>query len=238
MTAAASSDGQPRASTETESPPMIAPITRHRQHSHPGWTLVLIAVVAMVLAACARDTGDVSDPNATPENGPATVEPTTSATTPPGTATPDTATPVPTTPDQAQPDSATPVVVLTHVGGCMMMGPNCLEWSMAADGTWTATRAGEDEQVATGQVPADLVTAVTDGAESAVADSSLDNVGPGECQACFDGIDLLVQVTTPTQQITLDSVEQDFSADLAVFNAIAMVDRELTATTDVELVSR
>ncbi|HKJ54565.1 MAG TPA: hypothetical protein VJ978_01130 [Nitriliruptoraceae bacterium] len=191
-----------------------------------GFAAAMAVTVAVTLAACGftTDTGTASGTNAATD-GPATPE---------GPATPAPAS----TSDDPSSTPGTGVVVITHEGGCMMMGPNCLEWAVATDGAWTATRVGEQEEVASGQVPPALVTDVVAAAEAAQADGSLADVGPGVCNACADGIDLAVQVTTPAGQLALDSVDQDFGADIAVFDAIAALESELVASTDVEPVSR
>ncbi len=181
-------------------------------------SLAVIAALTLTMAGCATASDQVAAESSTPTPGDAA----------PGSPTAD--------PPSASGGDA--VVVITHDGGCMMMGPNCLEWSVASDGAWTATRVGEVEEVAAGQVPAQQVTDVVDAADTVLADDGLAGVGPGVCNACVDGIDLRVQVTTPGGVLTLDSVEQDFGADVAVFDAIAALEAELTATTDVPPVSR
>lgn len=202
-----------------------APGTHGGSARRLGFTAVMAVTVAVTLAGCAgtTDTGTAAGTDG-PTDGPV-----------PATATPET----PASPSDDP--SSTPgagAVVITHEGGCMMMGPNCLEWTVATDGAWTATRVGEQEDVASGQVPPALVADVVAAAEAAQADDALADVGPGVCNACADGIDVAVQVTTPAGQLALDSVDQDFGADVAVFDAIAVLESELVASTDVEPVSR
>ena len=120
----------------------------------------------------------------------------------------------------------------------MMMGPNCLEWigrtGRHVDGHPRATKPTEVARTGA----ADLVTDVVTAAEAALADDVAGRGRAGVCNACADGIDLRVQVTTPSGELALDSVDQDFRADVAVFDAIAALEAELVATTDVEPVSR
>lgn len=181
----------------------------------------------LVMTGCQADTADQP------------ASPVGSATTPaaPDPNAPTTSTPEPDAPGD-QPTSPTGTVVIAQEGGCMMAGPNCLEWTVAADGSWTVRRTAEDDQVTTGTVDAALVSAVVDGAAAASAGGDLAGLPAGTCNGCADGIDLVVVVTTADEVVALDSVDQDFGADLAVFDAIRALQDELQATTDVEPVLR
>lgn len=208
-----------------------------------------VLAAAMGLAACAAPTTDPGSqpPPTTTSEAPAS--PTGVATpTPTGMGSPTAAaTPIP--------DDTGPVggkaaavlgdatVVLAHTGGCMMAGPNCPVWHVAADGSFEVRRmAGDDllaaDVEATGSVDEALVAEVRAAAARALADGLLDSVGPGTCNGCVDGIDLQVVVATGDGVLAMDSTEHDFADRHPIFGALGRLEEQLGTATDLPLQMR
>lgn len=207
---------------------------------------VLATIIA--LAACAAPTDPGSQPPPTTTSA-APASPTGVATsTPTGMESPTAAaTPIP---DDTGPveGKATAVlgdatIVLAHTGGCMMAGPNCPVWHVAADGSFEVRRLAGDDLLSadvegTGQVDDALVSQVREAAAQALADDLLDRIGPGTCNGCVDGIDLLVAVATDDGVLAMDSMEHDFDDRHPIFGALGNLEDQLGAATDLPLQMR
>jgi hypothetical protein len=116
-----------------------------------------------------------------------------------------------------------PVEVLRYVttGGCEVLGPNCPTWSIWDDGTvqvWRTAVGGEPEIA--GTIPVSAVTAWQ--AVAAVIDLAAltDAVGPGTCNSCVDGADIVVTVHRADGEVVLDSTELAFDPGNTVFAAL------------------
>ena len=117
----------------------------------------------------------------------------------------------------------TPQEVVRYVttGGCEVMGPNCPTWSIWDDGTvhvWRTAVGGAPE--ISGTIPVAAVSAW----QAVAADIDLAaltaEVGPGTCNSCVDGADLVVTVHRAGGDVTLDSTELAFDPTNEVFAAL------------------
>lgn len=116
-----------------------------------------------------------------------------------------------------------PQEVLRYVttGGCEVMGPNCPTWSIWDDGTvqvWRTAVGGEPEIV--GTIPVATVIAWQAVADDIDLAALTAEVGPGACNSCVDGADLVVTVQRDTGAVTLDSTELAFDPTNEVFAAL------------------
>ena len=113
--------------------------------------------------------------------------------------------------------------VLRYVttGGCEVLGPNCPTWSIWDDGTvqvWRTAVGGEPE--ITGTIPTATVAAWRAVAADIDLAALTDEVGPGTCNSCVDGADIMVTVHRDDGDVVLDSTELAFDPDQAVFAAL------------------
>ena len=77
-------------------------------------------------------------------------------------------------------------------GGCMMMGPNCATYVVYSDGTVEIYRTGENAPAeVVGSIPAAEVTAFLDSVKDTDFEALAAEVGPGTCNSCVDGIDIM-----------------------------------------------
>lgn len=164
------------------------------------WRLVLAGGLLVGLAACGDDTV-----GSEPSNTTATLPPTT---------------------------APAPFVALRHEsdGGCQVLGPNCPTYVVWSDGRVELFRTGreDDGAVLTGSVPVAAVdewlTTVRDLDAAVLADE----VGPGTCNSCVDGADIVVVTATGHGDETLDSTVLAFDPEHEVFAALG----ELMARVD------
>lgn len=214
-------------------------------------TAAVAAVLATVLAqaACANPPTDPGRQPAPTTASTAPASPTGIATpTPTGMASPtDAATPIPDDTGPGKGKAAAVLgdatVVLAHTGGCMMAGPNCPVWHVATDGSFEVRRLAGDDLLAadvegTGKVDEALVSNLREAAAQALADDLLDHIGPGTCNGCVDGIDLLVAVATDDGVLAMDSTEHDFDDRHPIFDALGRLEDQLGAATDLPLQMR
>lgn len=118
---------------------------------------------------------------------------------------------------------AAPVEVLRYVttGGCEVLGPNCPTWSIWDDGTvqiWRTAVGGEPE--ITGTIPLSAVAAWQAVADRIDLTTLSAEVGPGTCNSCVDGADLVVTVHRPEGDVVLDSTDLAFDPTNEVFAAL------------------
>ena len=118
---------------------------------------------------------------------------------------------------------AAPEEVLRYVttGGCEVMGPNCPTWSIWNDGTvqvWRTAVGGEPE--ITGSSPGSAIDAWQTVADDIDLAALTAEVGPGACNSCVDGADLVVTVHRAGGDVTLDSTEMAFDPANEVFAAL------------------
>ena len=113
------------------------------------------------------------------------------------------------------------VVRYETIGGCLMMGPNCATYVVYSDGTVEIYRTGENAPAeVVGSIPANEVTAFLDSVKDTDFDGLAAEVGPGTCNSCVDGIDVVAAITFSDGRIELDStivnfdLSNDFFANL------------------------
>lgn len=131
----------------------------------------------------------------------------------------------PSSPDTVTvPTTATaPAEVLRYVttGGCEVLGPNCPTWSVWDDGTvqlWRTAVGGEPEIV--GSIPVADVAAWQSVADEIDLDTLATEVGPGSCNSCVDGADIVVTVQREGGEVVLDSTRIEFDPEHPVFAAL------------------
>jgi len=118
---------------------------------------------------------------------------------------------------------AAPAEVLRYVttGGCEVLGPNCPTWSVWDDGTvylWR-TAVGGDPEI-TGTIPVAAVADWQAAADDIDLEALTDEVGPGSCNSCVDGADIVVTVHRADGDVVLDSTELAFDPSADAFAAL------------------
>ena len=118
---------------------------------------------------------------------------------------------------------AEPMEVLRYVttGGCEVLGPNCPTWSIWDDGTvqlWRTAVGGEPG--ITGTIPVAEVAAWRAVADHIDLATLTAEVGPGTCNSCVDGADLVVTVHRTDGDLVLDSTVLAFDTGNDVFAAL------------------
>lgn len=112
--------------------------------------------------------------------------------------------------------AADPVEVVRYetTGGCLMMGPNCATYVVYSDGTVEIYRTDQGEPAEViGSIPAAEVAAFLESVQDTDFDALASEVGPGTCNACVDGIDIVLTLTLASGPVELDSTVINF--DLA-----------------------
>ena len=124
----------------------------------------------------------------------------------------------------ATPDTvAAPTVVLRYAttGGCVVLGPNCPTYTVWSDGTVDVSRTGVDAAPEiTGHVPATEVQAWFASVHDLDATALAAQVGPGTCNSCVDGTDIVATVELPGGSVTLDSTKLAFDPADPTFAAL------------------
>lgn len=184
-------------------------------------------VVMALVAACGDD-------HLAPATSPTATSAPAAGTTTAGTTGPAITDPAPTT---LLPAGAVEVVRWAETGGCMVLGPNCPTWTVASDGTVEVSRTlaqpGVDTSVAaTGHVDASLLADVVREARAVDAPTLLAELGPGTCNSCVDGADVVVTITDGDRTLVLDSVDLAFDPGHPLFAAL---DRLMATVRLVEL---
>ncbi len=96
------------------------------------------------------------------------------------------------------PAEATEVFRYEAIGGCQMMGPNCATYVIYSDGSVEVYRTGENKPAElTGQLEDGEIDAFLAGAASIDFEALAAEVGPGTCNACVDGIDVVLTMALP-----------------------------------------
>jgi len=164
----------------------------------PGRLLALAAAIALVAVACGDNT--VISGN--------TIAVTTVITTPitaPATTVP------------------APVVVLNYAtdGGCVVMGPNCPTYTVWSNGKVEISRTHVNGPAEiTGSISADRVAQWYRSVQDLDVAALSKEVGPGTCNSCVDGADIIVTIETPNGPVVLDSTKLDFDPANPVFAAL------------------
>ena len=116
---------------------------------------------------------------------------------------------------------ATPAVeALRYVsnGGCQMMGPNCATYVVYTDGAVEILRTGENTPAEViGAIPAAEIQAYLESVADVDVDALADEVGPGTCNACVDGIDVVLTITIDDEPVMFDSTVMNFDPEHPFF---------------------
>ncbi len=146
-----------------------------------------------------------------------------------------------TTSTTAVPDTVPPeVAVLTAdlVGGCFMMGPNCVRYVVYGDGTVEAYRlAGLGAQLeGTAGIDPDLVAQLWHEVGRTDMEALRARLGPGECYACVDGIDTKLTLTVGDDSWFFDSAEVEFDRREPVFALVDTIVRQASSLLDIPII--
>lgn len=191
-------------------------------------TLAPFLGVVLLIAACGGGSG--GDDTTTTSGSPQTTVTTTDPGGPGSTTPPDPSTP--------PPDAV--VLSIDIVGGCFMMGPNCVRYEIHGDGHLDVFRLGGDtvEKVGEGSVEPIQVTDLWAEVRETDMDALRASLGPGTCQACVDGTDTMLTITVDGVTHTFDSVEVEFDETLPVFAIVAQILREADGQVEFPIVQR
>ena len=95
-----------------------------------------------------------------------------------------------------------------------MMGPNCATYVIYSDGSVEVYRTGENKPAElTGQLEDGEIDAFLAGAASIDFEALAAEVGPGTCNACVDGIDVVLTMALPDGEVQLDSTVINFDLE-------------------------
>ena len=130
--------------------------------------------------------------------------------------------------------AAAPVEVFRYeaIGGCQMMGPNCATYVIYSDGAVEVYRTGENEPAElTGMLPAGEIDAFLAGAADIDFEALAARVGPGTCNACVDGIDVVLTMELPSGEVQLDSTVVNFDPAEPFFTDVETLVADAAAAT-------
>jgi hypothetical protein len=116
-----------------------------------------------------------------------------------------------------------PAVVLRYAttGGCVVLGPNCPTYTVWNDGTVEVSRTGVDGPAEiTGHIPATKVRTWFATVRDLDAAALAAHVGPGTCNSCVDGADIVATVELPAGPVVLDSTKLAFDPADPTFAAL------------------
>lgn len=147
----------------------------------------------------------------------------------------------PTTTSATQPIPEDAIVLEADVvGGCFMMGPNCARYVVRGDGSVETYRLGADpaELVGTGAIDPVLVSDLWVEVTETDMEALRASLGPGECQACVDGVDTELVLTVDGQSWSFSSADVDFDEREPVFAMVALIIRDAASETDIPIITR
>ena len=107
-----------------------------------------------------------------------------------------------------------------------MMGPNCPTYVVYSDGRVEVYRTGENAPAEViGSIDATEVTAFLDSVKNTDFDGLAAEVGPGTCNSCVDGVDILLTLTLADGPVKLDSTVINFDLNNDFFaNVETLID--------------
>ena len=143
-----------------------------------------------------------------------------------------------TTVDTAAPAPAE-VVRYEATGGCLMMGPNCATYVVYADGTVEIYRTGENAPAeVVGSIPEAEVSAFLESVQDVDFEALAAEVGPGTCNACVDGIDVILTLGLPAGSTTLDSTIVNFDPANDFFANVETLMEDVRAVGELDIQQR
>ena len=106
-----------------------------------------------------------------------------------------------------------------------MMGPNCVRYVAESDGSVSVYRlvGPEAELVDAITIDPTLVENLIMAVAAADFDALRSRLGPGECRACYDGIDTEVTFVVDGAAVAFNSVDVEFDTSEPVFAALDAV---------------
>ena len=127
----------------------------------------------------------------------------------------------PSTTKLPKPDPTALLLDVTENGGCFMMGPNCRHFQLHGDGSFVVLRTGAETAgaVAAGSIDQMVVDALWAQMSSANYQLILDSLGPGECTACYDGIDATLVFGFEGADWVFNSAEVELDASVPLIHA-------------------
>jgi len=137
------------------------------------------------------------------------------------------------------------VVRYETTGGCQMMGPNCATYVVYSDGTVEIYRAVDIRPAGEG-VPPEVVGAIPAAEVAAFLDSVKDtdftalaaDVGPGTCNSCVDGIDIVLTLTLSGEPVALDSTVINFDLNNDFFANVETLMEDVRAVGELAVQQR
>lgn len=135
--------------------------------------------------------------------------------------------------------AATEALRYVTTGGCLMMGPNCATYVVYSDGTVEVYRTGENTPAeVVGSIPAAEITAFLDSVQDTDFDALATEVGPGTCNACVDGIDVIATLTFADGPVTLDSTVVNFDLSHPFFANLETLMEDVRAVGELPIQQR
>ncbi len=129
------------------------------------------------------------------------------------------------------------VLRIVERGGCIRMGPNCVDYRLKSDGSYDLYRAGTDELAASGQVDAALLEAWLSARDNPDFRDQMSSLGKGECRACFDGVDVTYTFKLDGKTVEIDNEAVGFDTKLAFFQTALDLQRAMRTGADFEMKS-
>lgn len=124
-------------------------------------------------------------------------------------------------------------------GGCLMMGPNCATYVVYSDGRTEVYRTGENAPAEViGLIPEAEVTAFLDSVKGTDFEALADEVGPGTCNACVDGIDIKLTLNLDSTTTALDSTIVNFDVSNSFFANVETLMEDVRAVGELEIQQR
>ncbi|MEA2001274.1 MAG: hypothetical protein U9N84_05230 [Actinomycetota bacterium] len=128
----------------------------------------------------------------------------------------------------------TPLLVISEVGGCFMLGPNCATTLVMSDGSFGVFRTDpanvSDAPLAFSDAEYAGFVDVSDLARSIAGTDFGElrrSLGPGACNGCVDGIDLVLRVFSTSGTEDLDSQQLAFETDVDLFRHLEQLQRDV-----------
>ena len=119
------------------------------------------------------------------------------------------------------------------------MGPNCATYVVNSDGSVEIYRTGENTPAEVeGSIPAAEVTAFLDSVKDTDFEVLIAEVGPGTCNACVDGIDVIATLTFADGPVTLDSTVVNFDPNNDFFANLERLMEDVRAVGELEIQQR
>jgi hypothetical protein len=124
-------------------------------------------------------------------------------------------------------------------GGCQMMGPNCATYVVYTDGKVEIFRTGENTPAeVTGAIPAGEIEAYLESVADVDVAALTDEVGPGTCNACVDGIDVVLTLALGDEEVVLDSTIVNFDPEHPFFENLDLLMADVFAIGELPIQQR